>query len=495
MSIRTANGRTVTKPNLHIAIIGGGISGLSTAWYLQQAQYRGLGVTYTVLEAGNRWGGKVLTEFVPDYAPEPFIIEGGPDSFLAMQKPWALQLARELGLEDQLMSTNDDRRTVYVLVNGKLTPMPDGIYLIAPTRIMPFIKTPLFSPLGKLRMALDFIMPKGNPQEDESLGDFIGRRMGREAVDKLAEPLMAGIYNADPYKLSIQATFPRFVAMEQDHGSLIRGMLAGTRARQERTQKHQPVVRKVGAFVTFYKGTEVIIGELANQLTGDMRLNTAVTGIQRIEDDSYDLTLDDGTMLNAHQVVMAIPAYRAAELLEPMTPGAGKLLNEIRYVDTGTITLAYKADELDHPLDGFGVVIPISEGRKVNALTWTSTKFDHRAPKGYKLIRAFVGGSRTPEMVAKPDEEVLQIVRNELQDIMGVTAEPLFHRIYRWPQSTPQYDVGHLSRVEAIESRLPFGIFLTGSPYRGIGMPDCVRQGKQTAENIIEFMKAESPTL
>lgn len=494
MSTRTTNGRSVTRPNLHVAIIGGGISGLSTAWYLQQAQNRGIGVTYTVLEAGNRWGGKVLTEFVQDYAPEPFIIEGGPDSFLAMQKPWALQLARELGLEDQLMSTNDERRTVYVLVNGKLTPMPDGIYLIAPTRILPFIMTRLFSPLGKLRMALDFILPKGNPNVDESLGDFIGRRMGREAVDKLAEPLMAGIYNADPYKLSIQATFPRFVAMEQKYGSLIRGMLAGTKARQS-AQEQSSESPRVGAFATFYQGTEVIINELARQLTGDMRLNTAVTGIERIEDDSYDLALDDGTMLNAHQVVMAIPAYTAAELIEPMVPGAAARLNEIRYVDTGTITLAYKTDELNHPLDGFGVVIPISEDRNVNALTWTSTKFDHRAPEGYKLIRAFMGGSRTPEMVTKPDDEVVQIVRNELQDIMGVTAEPLFHRIYRWPQSTPQYDVGHLEHIEAIESRLPFGIFLTGSPYRGIGMPDCVKQGKQTAETIAEFMKAESPTL
>ncbi|MCI0711516.1 MAG: protoporphyrinogen oxidase [Chloroflexi bacterium] len=495
MTIRTSNGRTVTKPNLHVAIIGGGISGLSTAWYLQQAQYRGLGVTYTVLEASNRWGGKVLTEFVQDVAPEPFIIEGGPDSFLALQKPWALQLARELGLEDRLMSTNDDRRTIYVLVNGKLVPMPDGIYLIAPTRIMPFARTALFSPFGKLRMALDFILPKGNPTVDESLGNFIGRRMGREAVDKLAEPLMAGIYNADPYKLSIQATFPRFVEMEQKYGGLILGMLAGNKMRQEMTQEHPAESRKVGMFVTFYQGTEVIIGELVSQLTGDMRLNTAVTGIERIEDDSYDLMLDDGTVLNAHQVVMAVPAYTAAELLEPMTAGAARILNEIRYVDTGTITLAYEAGELNHPLDGFGVVIPISERRNINALTWTSTKFDHRAPEGYQLIRAFVGGSRTPEMVNKPDEEILQIVRNELHEIMDVTAEPIFHRIYRWPQSTPQYDVGHLERVEAIESRLPFGIFLTGSPYRGIGMPDCVKQGKQTADTIIEFMKAESPTL
>lgn len=495
MSIRTTNGRTVTTPNLHVAIIGGGISGLSTAWYLQQAQYHGLGVTYTVLEAESRWGGKILTEFVQDFAPEPFIVEGGPDSFLGMQKPWALQLARELGLNHQLMSTNDDRRTVYVLVNGKLVPMPDGIYLIAPTRIMPFARSPLFSPFGKLRMALDFILPKGNPKVDESLGHFIGRRMGREAVDKLAEPLMAGIYNADPYKLSIQATFPRFVDMEQKHGSLIRGMLAGNKVRQDMTQQYLPDSHKLGMFVTFYQGTEVIIGELVRQLTGDMRLNTAVTGIQRTEVDSYDLMLDDGTVLNAHQVVMAIPAYRAAELLEQMTAGAARTLNEIRYVDTGTITLAYNADEIEHPLDGFGVVIPFSERRKINALTWTSTKFDHRAPEGYKLIRAFVGGSRTPEMVNKPDDEVLQIVRNELHEIMGVTAEPLFHRIYRWPQSTPQYDVGHLERVEAVESRLPFGIFLTGSPYRGIGLPDCVKQGKQTADTIIEFMKAESPTI
>lgn len=468
--------------NLHVAVVGGGISGLSTAWYLQQAP----GITYTVLEASERWGGKVLTDHVDDEAPQSFIVEGGPDSFLAGQKPWALQMARELGLEDEFLSTNDAARTVYVLVNGKLQPMPQGIYLIAPTRVLPFALSPLFSPLGKLRMGLDFILPARKTDGDESLGDFIARRMGREAVDKLAEPLMAGIYNADPYNLSMQATFPRFMEMEQQYGSLIRGMLAGNKKMKEAMKNRPANGKRVGAFVTFNDGTEVLIDALVEQLTGDMRLNTTVESIQHLADGTYQLTLSDGTTLGADRVVLALPAYISAKLVQQMSSQAAELLREIRYVGTGTITLAYRATELNHDLAGFGVVIPSSENRKVNAVTWTSTKFDHRAPKGYQLIRVFFGGSRTPEMMDESDGDLVRIVRSELKTIMGVEAEPLFHRIYRWPQSTPQYDVGHLDRVAEIEAHLPDGLFVTGSPYRGVGMPDCVKQGKATAEAITQ---------
>lgn len=492
MSIQAVSSSEATDTDSaqHIVVIGGGIAGLSTAWYLQKSQADGVNLRYTVLEQTDRWGGKVLTEQVEDVAPEPFIVEGGPDSFLAAQKPWAMQLAKELGLGERFLGTNDHKRTTYILNKRKLTNMPDGVYLIAPTKVMPFALTPLFSPLGKLRMALDWFLPARQDDEDESLGDFIGRRMGQEAVDKLAEPLMAGIYNAVAEELSIMATFPRFRAMEKKHGSMIKGMLNASKMMKEAAQKRDPNTPKLSMFLTFQNGTSEIIEALQNQLAGDMRLNTGVKGITTLEDGTYELDLSDGATLNAHQVILALPAFVSAKLVRPLTPQAADTLEKIRYVSTGTVSFAYKIEGFEHPLNGFGVVIPRSEKRHVNALTWTSTKFDNRAPEGHVMVRAFFGGARTPYMMNKSDAELVEAVRSEIREIMGVNAEPLFHRIYRWENSTPQYDVGHLERVDQIEANLPTGLFVTGSPYRGVGLPDCVHQGQQVAEKIAELVKS-----
>ena len=474
----------------HVVIIGGGIAGLSTAWYLQKAQSEGASLRYTVLEQSDRWGGKVLTEQVEDVAPEPFIVEGGPDSFLAAQKPWAMQLAKELGLSERFLGTNDHKRTTYILNKRKLMNMPDGVYLIAPTKVLPFALTPLFSPLGKLRMAMDWFLPARQDNEDESLGDFIGRRMGQEAVDKLAEPLMAGIYNAVAEELSIMATFPRFRDMEKKYGSMIKGMLQSSKMMKEAAKNRDPNQPKLSMFLTFQNGTYEIIEALQDQLTGELRLNTGVTAIHTLDDGTYELALHDGSTLTAHQVILALPAFVSAKLVSSLAPQAADTLEKIRYVSTGTVSLAYKVDGFEHPLDGFGVVIPRSEKRHVNALTWTSTKFDKRAPVGHVMVRAFFGGARTAYMMDKSDAELVEAVRTEIREMMGVNAEPLFHRIYRWENSTPQYDVGHLERVDQIEANLPDGLFVTGSPYRGVGMPDCVHQGKQTAEKVTELVKS-----
>jgi oxygen-dependent protoporphyrinogen oxidase len=345
-------------------------------------------------------------------------------------------------------------------------------------------------------MGMDWFIPARQDNGDESLADFIGRRMGQEAVDKLAEPLMAGIYNAAAENLSVMATFPRFRAMEVKYGSLIRGMLAGSKAMKAAAAKNpNGQQKKLGAFVTFNQGTDVIIKALAEQLKGDMRLNCAVDQVETHEDDTYRLHLSDGSVCDVDQIILAVPAYNAAQLIRPLASQAADFLETIRYVSTGTVSLAYRTADMERPLNGHGVVIPRSEGRRINAITWTSTKFDHRAPEGYCLVRAFIGGSRTPEMLDKTDDEIAHIVRDEFRDIMGLTAEPLFHRIYRWPRSTPQYDVGHLERVAAVERHLPPGVHITGRPYRGIGMPDCVRQGKETAEQIVALMREEAPTL
>jgi oxygen-dependent protoporphyrinogen oxidase len=476
-----------------VAIIGGGITGLSAAWFLQQtAQENGRTFSYALLESGDRWGGKIKTEQVDGFGEEPFIVEGGPDSYITT-KPWAWQLTRRLALQDQALPTNDAERKTFVLLNGRPTPLPDGVMLIVPTQFMPFALSPLISPLGKLRMGLDLFIPPRKDGRDETLADFIRRRLGDEALDKIAEPLMSGIYNAEAEKQSLLATFPRFRDIETEHGSLIRGMLAGKRARGAKPSPNgagpSPSAngRAPSAFMSYTNGMQTLVEELLAGLDGDLRLNTAVTAISANARGGYDLTLSQG-LLQATAVLLAVPAYVAAGLVDRLAPAAAAQLRGIRYVSTGTVSLAYRREGFEHPLDGFGIVIPRSENRQINAITWSSTKFNHRAPRDHVLLRVFFGGSRTPEMMDKSDDELLAIVRRELQETMGVYAEPLFTRIYRWRRSNPQYDVNHLERVAAIENDLPAGLFVSGSPYRGIGIPDCVHQAEQTIGQVLDLL-------
>ncbi len=483
-----ASGPKAAPGDYHVVVVGGGITGLSAAWRLQKAARQTPGLRYTVLERSARWGGKLRTEMVGGYGEEPFIVEVGPDSFIT-QKPWALQLARELGMEDRLLGTNDHKRTVYVLHRGKLTPMPDGLMLIVPTKFTPFITSSLISPLGKLRMGLELFIPPKRDGADETLADFMRRRLGSEALDKLAEPLLSGIYNSDAEQQSLLATFPRFRALEEKHGSLIRGMLA---AQRQRMQAKGAVPhagngsgKRVSMFVSFLGGMQEFVDTLAGKLSGDLRLSTGVERLEKLPGGRYRLALDNGATLEADAVILALPADVTADLLDTLAPEAARHLRAIRTVSTGTVSLAYRTDEIGHPLNGFGVVIPRSEKRRINAITWTSTKFDHRAPAGYELIRVFFGGSRTPQTMELADSALLPLVREELQSILGIRAEPVFHRVYRWAQAQPQYDLGHLDRVAAIEAALPPDLLVAGSPYRGVGIPDCVYQGQQAADKAL----------
>ncbi|MCB8983740.1 MAG: protoporphyrinogen oxidase [Ardenticatenaceae bacterium] len=494
-----------------VVIVGGGITGLSAAWYLQQERQAGeRPFRYALLEQTDRWGGKIATETITGLAAEPFVVEAGPDSFIT-QKPWGLELARALGLQDDLLPTNDGRRQTFVLHKGQPTPLPDGVMMIVPTKITPFALSPLLSPLGKLRMGLDLFIPPKTDGADETLAEFIERRLGAEALDKIAEPLMSGIYNAEAERQSLLATFPRFRDIEEKHGSLIKGMLAGKKARASRSPSaNGRSAAPTSMFMSLQGGMADLPAALQAQLTGECLLETAVTSIETgdwisenlpspVSDlpspTAYTLTLDNGRILTANTVILAVPAHVAAQLLGDVAPDAAAGLVAIRYVSTGTISLAYRRDEIDHPLNGFGVVIPRSENRPINAITWTSTKFDRRAPEGYALLRVFFGGSRNPQMMDVDDGELVETVRRELAEIMSITAVPVFHRIYRWRQANPQYDVGHLERVAAIEAALPAGIFVTGSPYRGIGIPDCVRQAQQTAQQVILQLSAASSKL
>jgi len=474
-----------TGTPLKAVIIGGGISGLSAAWYLEkQVEAHDVSLDYTVLEKGDRWGGKVLTEHVDGTDDSPFIIEAGPDSFLT-QKPWALGLARELGLGDRLLGTNDAKRNVFVLNNGKPVKLPDGVLLIVPTKFLPFALSPLISPLGKLRMGLDLFIPAKKDDADETLADFIRRRLGNEALDKIAEPLMAGIYNAEAEKQSIMATFPRFRAIEKEYGSLTRGMIA---SRRKRAAAPSSDGGNVSAFVSFYGGTQELIDALVPRLRGDLRLNTGVSAIHQVDEHRYQVRLEDGSQVEADAVIITTSAYITADLVQEIAPQAADTLRQIRYVSTGTISLAFNEAAIPKLLDGFGLVIPSSENRPINAITISSIKFDHRAPDDHVLLRVFFGGSRSPESMHLNDDQLLRMIRDELRTILGITAKPIFHRIYRWWNANPQYDIGHLERVDAIEAAMPAGLYVTGSPYRGVGMPDCVHQSQQTVETIFSSL-------
>lgn len=465
----------------HIAVIGGGIAGLSTAYYLQkQAQAAGIGVRITLIEAGEQLGGKIRTEHT-----QGFTVEGGPDSFIT-QKPAALKLVHELGLDDQLIPTNAQNKGVFVFHGGKLLPLPEGVMLIVPTHIMPFALSPLFSWPGKLRMGLDLLLPARRDDGDETLADFIRRRLGEEALDRLAEPMMAGIYNAEAEHQSIMATFPRFRAIEKEYGSLIRGMLAA--------RKHRPAPAAANGhpprtmFMSLRPGVSQLVDALIAATPADVRLNARVQHILRRERD-YQIVLGAESCVCADHVVLATPAYAAADLLEDLRSDLAAALRRIRYVDTGTVSVAYRRADVGHSLKGFGLVIPRSAGRNINAVTWTSSKWEYRAPDDAVLMRVFFGGSRHPEVFALPDDELMAVVQEDLRLMMGIGRPPLFSRIYRWQNASPQYDVGHVQRVDALTAACPPGIHLTGSAYRGVGLPDCIAQAEDTAQEIIASLR------
>jgi oxygen-dependent protoporphyrinogen oxidase len=466
----------------HVTIIGGGIAGLATAFYLQKkSREAGRNISYTLVEQAPCFGGKIITETTA----EGFVIEGGPDSFIT-QKPWGIQLCRDLGVSDRIIPTNDHRRNVFVLNKGKLTPFPGGFRLAIPTEFIPFALSPLISPWGKLRMGLDLFIPPRKEDGDESLASFFRRRLGNEAVDKIAGPMMGGIYTADAERLSIQSTFPMFVEMERKYGSLIKAMQASRKKRPPPGNNSKPPAM----FTSLRGGMNELVETIVNQLEGDLRSDCEVTGLRYL-DPGFELTFARPNLppLPTDAVVLAVPAYIAARLVEPILPELAQMFNQIRYVSTANISLAYHYSEVkpQHDLNGFGFMIPKSENRPVLACTWTSTKFNYRVPVDGALLRVFVGGQKQEHLVDLSDEELVDLARSQVANIMGVTAAPVIHRVFRWHRANPQYDVGHLERVsemETLTARTP-GLYLAGSAFRGIGIPDCVKSALTTADQIL----------
>jgi len=464
-----------------IVIIGGGISGLAAAYRLSQVAS---GLAMTLIESEHRLGGKIITERV-----DGFIIEGGPDTFVAF-KPRGLGLCRELGLESRLHGTNERIRRTYVMRGGKLYELPEGLTGLVPSRFGPMLKTGLISPFGKMRMALDVVLPPCSANGDESLASFVERRLGRELYDRLIEPLMSGIYAGDGEQLSLAATFPQLRQMERDHGSLIKGMLAANR----KTSASE----RSATFLTAATGLAEIVEALQAKLNGaGIRLGMRATRVEAAS-PGYKVWLDDGESVPATAVIFATPAFVTADLVAELDPELARFLRSIPYVSTATISVAYRLADVPRPLDGYGYIIPRAEGRPILACTWTSTKFPHRAPEGFGLIRAFMGRAASVGAVhashLEPghmtDDELLALARDELRRTLGITAPPVLHRIFRWPKAMPQYTLGHLDRLVFLEERLAAhpGLFVAGNWYRGIGIPDCIASGEQAAENAKRFM-------
>jgi len=482
---------------LSIVIIGGGVAGLSAAYY---AQKNLPDAQINLLEASDRWGGKITTDRVPfDNTPNhlrgdgDFIIEGGPDTFLAT-KPWGVALCKELGLGDRLHGTNPHQKNTYVLHRNRLQPLPDGLAMMIPTNILSILKSQLVSWPGKVRMGLDFLLPSHNGHHDESLGHFVSRRLGREAYENLIEPLMSGIYAGDGDQLSLRSTFPYLHDLEHKYGSLARGAL---NMRQQMTVRGQSTQGSRSAFLTPTTGLAEIVEKLVESLTlngVDLRLNTTVQTLQRDDRGAWHVTLENGETLPANGIIVAAPAFAAGKITAELDPELATVLQSIPYASTATVTLAYRQSDLPRPLDGYGYVIPRQEGRRALACTWTSTKFPHRAPDGYALIRIFVGRAGQESDIPWDEAGLLELAREELALTLGITAEPLVKRVFIWESAMPQYNLGHpekLAQIEAALEKYP-GLALAGNGYRGIGIPDCIHSGELAVQKILENRGVES---
>ena len=463
---------------MKLVVIGGGIAGLAAAHRaLELARERGLAVELTLLEARERLGGTIETEHT-----DGFLVESGPDSFLS-EKPWALALCRRLGVEDRLVRTDDRFRRIFVWHRGRLHPLPDGFQLLAPTRIAPFVTSGLFSWPGKLRMALDLVLPRGAPGGDETLGAFVRRRLGREALERVAQPLVAGIYTADPDDLSLGATMPRFLELERRERSVILALWrAGRRAPQAGTSG-----ARWSLFVAFARGMSELIDVLASRLpAGAVALKQRVTAVERV-DGRWRIGLADGATLETGHVIVATEAHAAARLLRYADPQLATWLAEIPYASSATVSLGYRRADVPHPLDGFGFVVPHAERRALLACTFSSVKYPGRARAGFVLLRAFLGGALSEAALDGDDEALAVRARRDVADALGVVAEPVLTRVHRYPASMPQYRLGHLDRIETIERRLATlpGLSLAGSAYRGVGIADCVHSGETAAERAL----------
>jgi oxygen-dependent protoporphyrinogen oxidase len=468
-----------------VVVIGAGITGLAAAHRIRElAAEREFSLEVIVLDRAAQAGGPLAT-----VRRDGFTIETGADSFLT-EKPQAGELARRLGLGDKLIPTREEFRRTRVVHNGRLVDIPDGFSLMAPSRLGPVIRSKLFSPAAKLRIALEPFVPKRKDRRDESLAAFVTRRLGREVLERVAQPLAGGIYTADPSRLSIAATTPRFVEMEQRHGSVIRGLRIAERARVAAGAKASGTSgARWTLFATLRDGIGALADALASSLGECVRLGVEVKQIA-LRADGCTIVTESGEEISADAVICTAPAYAAARMIRAADPRLADLLGAISYASAATVNMAFRESDFPALPNSFGFVVPIIEHRRIIAGSFTSLKFENRAPAGMILARVFIGGQLQTAMMQLDDDAMIAAARDEFRDLLGVNAAPVFVIVRRWPDSMPQYEVGHLDRVAEIEraaASIP-RFALTGAAFRGVGIPDCVRGGEQAATAILDLL-------
>ena len=449
------------------AVVGGGIAGLAAAYELSTR-----GVPFVVLERGGRAGGVILSEQIDGYT-----IDGGPDALL-IQKPDGIRLCEEIGLGERLVPTKLPR-FAYIQRGGRLHPLPTGSVMGFPTRVTPFLGSGLFSWRGKLRMGAELFVPPRRDEGDESIGSFITRRFGVEATQYLAEPLLAGIHAGDVDRLSMAALFPGFLQDERKHGSLLRAF---------RSRARMPASSD-GAFKSLPGGLTEMVNALVSALpAGSVRLNASVARIGGAGPFQVDIAGQDS--VRARSVILATPAYATAALFHERDAEIARTCREIPYASASTVALAFRREDVRHPLNGSGFVVPRVEATGILAGSWLSSKWPHRAPEDRVLLRAFVGGARDPQALDRSDSELVSLSLAAMRTLLGIRGEPLLSRVYRWERANAQHEVGHLARVAAIDAALTRhpGLFVTGSGFRGTGIPDCVADGRAIAAQVTKWL-------
>jgi oxygen-dependent protoporphyrinogen oxidase len=469
---------------MRIAIIGGGITGLSAAHRLMELSSESkTRLDLLLFEGRSKLGGVISTK-----RADGFLIEEGPDSFITT-KPWALDLSRRLGLESELIPTSEENRRTYVVKRGKLIHVPDGFLMLAPTHLLSFLKSPLFTWRGKLRTALEIVLPRRSGKSDESLASFVTRRFGREVLDVVAQPLVSGIYTADPKTLSLKATFPQFLELEQKHGSVIRALI------REKNKRNTPTSGESGAryslFLSFKSGMETLIENLGSGLPRkSLKLGKTITRLEPSK-KGWALMTDGGKMIEADGVIIALASNKAYRLLDRFDSPLAKELSQIRYESSVVINLGYNLKDISYDLDGFGFVVPIVERRPILACSFSSLKFRERAPAGRLLLRCFMGGATNLEIYERDDNWLMKTAHEEMCELLGVSDKPVLKMVSRYYQSMPQYFVGHLDLVSKIKGRVNKykSLDLAGNAYGGVGIPDCINSGEKAAENIFNNLK------
>ena len=467
-----------------IVIVGGGIAGLAAAVHLKAgAKAHGKTVDVLLLEKASRIGGKFITEKIG-----PFTIEGGPDSFLP-EKIWTVNLARHLGLESEMLPTNDQFKGTYLYSKNQLHALPEGVMLMVPTMFWPMAKASLISWPGKLRMGMEMFIPKRKNPAGESLAEFVTRRLGRECLEKIAEPLVAGIHTSNPDNMSVLATFPRFVQMEQKSGSLILGMLSAMRKRPPGGPPSKPGSPKMTFFMSFKNGMQTLSQACAEYLGKDsIRLGAGVKVVEP-KGKGYAVILANGETIEADHVMLGTASFDSAEMIKGIDGNLAAQLNKIDWSTSATVSIAFRKQDVKVPLKGFGFIVPRVEGRRINAATYSSIKWSYRAPDDHILIRGFVGGGHHEELANELDDAgMVKTVLEELDAIVGIKADAQLSKVYRWIKGMPKYTVGHLDRVALIDRFLAMhpGLHLIGCSYKGIGIGDCVHEAQISAERILK---------